>query len=210
MQLFFNPHIYFIGLAIGFGLIVAIGPQNAFILKQGILKNHTFIIALLCTLIDITLIALGVNGLGTLFALNKTLVLIAQLGGATFLFFYGLRAFRAAFKKESLDIHHGSKSLSIKKTITITLALSLLNPHIYLDSFVLLGSIGGQFAAPDRPSFILGAVTASGIWFFSLSYGARFLLPFFKKPIAWKVLDSIIGCIMWSIAFALLWEVFKR
>ncbi|NNM58627.1 MAG: amino acid transporter [Legionellales bacterium] len=204
----FNLHVFLIGLSTSFGLIVAIGAQNAFILKQGILKNHPFTIALLCTLIDVILISIGVAGLGELFALNKMLLLVARVGGALFLFAYGFRSFHAAFKKEMLEIHHGVKPLSLKRAIGITLAISLLNPHIYLDTLVLLGSIGGQFTPNLRLSFVIGAVTASTIWFFSLSYGARLLLPVFKKPIAWKILDTLIGMVMWGIAFFLVFTVY--
>lgn len=199
------PHVFFIGLATAFSLIIAIGAQNAFVLKQGILKNHPFSIALLCTLIDATLIIIGVAGLGEIFTFNEKLLLLARFGGAAFLFYYGYRSFRSAFKKESMDIHHGHKPLTMKAAIAITLALSLLNPHVYLDTCVLLGSIGGQFVPNERPAFIMGAILASFIWFFSLSYGARFLLPLFKKPLAWKILDSLIGIVMWGIASTLSW-----
>ncbi|MBY0544407.1 MAG: LysE/ArgO family amino acid transporter [Gammaproteobacteria bacterium] len=201
--MYFHP--WLIGLATGLSLIIAIGAQNAFVLKQGILKNHSFTIALTCTLVDALLITVGVSSLGQLFALNEKLLLLARVGGALFLIGYGFRSFHAAFTKETLDVHHGTKPLSLKAAISITLALSLLNPHVYLDACVLLGSIGGQFSAAQRPSFIMGSITASILWFFSLSYGARFLLPLFKKPMAWKILDSLIGLIMWGIAGFLLY-----
>ncbi len=209
MEYTFISTVFFTGLVAGLSLIIAIGAQNAFILKQGILGNHPFAIATLCTLIDAILITLGVSGLGQLFSLNPTLLFIARAGGALFLFYYGLRSLRAVFKSESLDIHHGSKPLSLRQALMITLALSLFNPHLYLDTCVLLGSIGGQFTVQERPSFILGAITGSIIWFYSLSYGARLLYPFFQKPLSWKILDSIICFVMWSIAAALVWEIFN-
>ncbi len=192
------------GFVTGAGLIIAIGAQNAFVLKQGILKNHVFVTVLLCAVIDAFLITLGVGGFGRLLTSSSLLLSLARWGGAAFLLYYGFRSFRAVFKTESLKITQGKDSLpNLKETITTVLALSLLNPHVYLDTVVLVGSIGAQFPSSERPFFALGAIIASFTWFFSMGFGARYLGPLFQKPIAWKILDFIIGCVMWLLALTL-------
>jgi L-lysine exporter family protein LysE/ArgO len=129
---------------------------------------------------------------------------VAKWGGAAFLFYYGLRSFLAIFKKQSMKIDNSQSRPRLRKTITMCLVFSLLNPHVYLDTIVLLGSISSQFLLEDRPFFAMGAIVASFLWFFSLCYGARVLAPLFRKSITWKVLDFIIGAIMWIIAVSLL------
>ena len=210
MSFHFFASVFFVGFGAGLSLIIAIGAQNAFVLKQGILKNHPFAIAALCTFIDSILIIAGVSGLGELFGLNPFLLLFARAGGAAFLLYYGFCSLQAVFKNEILDVHHGRMKLSLRKSISITLALSLLNPHVYLDTCILLGSIAGQFSFSERPSFILGAIIASFVWFFSLSYGARYLYPLFKNPLSWKILDSLICMIMWLIASSLIWGILQQ
>jgi len=192
------------GLGTGFGLIIAIGAQNAYVLKQGILGNHVLAIALVCSVMDSLLIIAGVSGLGVIITSNETLLNIARFGGAAFLAYYGIKSFISAFKAASLNIYLTDKSSDLKNTILTVLALSLLNPHLYLDTCVLIGTIGAQFQAIDRPYFILGAISASFIWFFSLSYGAALLIPLFKKPISWKILDFIIAIVMWTISYSLI------
>ncbi|MBX9806051.1 MAG: LysE/ArgO family amino acid transporter [Alphaproteobacteria bacterium] len=193
------------GFGTGAGLIIAIGAQNAFVLKQGILKNHVLVTVLICAVIDAFLIMLGVGGFGRLLTSSSLLLAIARWGGAAFLFYYGLRSFRSIFKTESLKINKGRGHMpTLKESITTVLALSLLNPHVYLDTVVLVGSIGAQFPSFERFYFTLGAIVASFVWFFSLGFGAQFLGPLFQKPIAWKILDFIIGCVMWLIALMLI------
>lgn len=192
------------GCGTGAGLIIAIGAQNAFVLKQGILKNHVFLTALTCALIDALLISVGVGGFGVLLTSNTLLLTIARWGGAAFLGYYGFRSFRSVFKSESLKLDSKSEHLSLKMALGTALALSLLNPHVYLDTVILLGSIGAQFPASERVFFAWGAMLASFVWFFGLGYGAAYLGPLFQKPLAWKILDFIIGCIMWAIALSLL------
>jgi L-lysine exporter family protein LysE/ArgO len=192
------------GCGTGTGLIIAIGAQNAFVLKQGIMKNYVFVTVLICALIDAILISIGVGGFGTLLTTSDLLLSLARWGGALFLLYYGFRSFRAVFKSESLQFDGAPKRPDLKMTVGTVLALSLLNPHVYLDTVVLLGSIGAQFPIPERLFFALGAILASFIWFFSLGYGARYLAPLFQKPLAWKILDFLIGCIMWIIALTLL------
>jgi L-lysine exporter family protein LysE/ArgO len=186
------------------GLIIAIGAQNAFVLKQGILRNYVFVTALICAVIDATLISLGVGGLGALLTSNILLLNTARWGGAAFLAYYGFRSFRSAFKTESLKIDVNSGRPNLKMTLITVFALSLLNPHVYLDTVVLLGSIGAQFPTHERFFFALGAMLASFSWFFALGYGARYLGPLFQKPMAWKILDFLIGSVMWAIALSLL------
>lgn len=193
------------GLGTSAGLIIAIGAQNAFVLKQGILKNHVFVTVFLCAVIDALLIAFGVGGFGRLLVSSSLLLNIARWGGAAFLLYYGFRSFRAVCKTESLTFKIGKDDRpNLKQTITTTLALSLLNPHVYLDTVVLVGSIGAQFPSSERPFFAIGAIAASFIWFFSMGFGARLLGPLFQKPIAWKILDFLIGCVMWLIALMLI------
>lgn len=195
------------GCGTGAGLIIAIGAQNAFVLKQGILKNYVFITALICTIIDALLIAVGVAGFGSLLTSNLLLLTVARWGGAVFLFYYSFRSFRAIFKSESLVLDGRPERPDLKMSIGTILALSLLNPHVYLDTVVLLGSISAQFPLYERMFFALGAMLASLIWFFSMGYGARYLAPLFHKPVAWKILDFFIGCVMWAIALSLiLWN----
>lgn len=192
------------GFATGAGLIIAIGAQNAFVLKQGILRNHVFVTVLLCAVIDAFLITLGVGGFGQIITSSILLLSLARWGGAAFLLYYGLRSFRAVFKTESLKVNQGKGPLpTLKESIATVLALSLLNPHVYLDTVVLVGSIGAQFSNLERPFFGLGAIIASFTWFFSLGFGARYLGPLFQKPVAWKILDFIIGCVMWLLALTL-------
>ena len=197
------------GFFTGAGLIIGIGAQNAFVLKQGLKKNHVFVTALFCTLADMLLIGLGVGGLADIFTLNWILLFIAKWGGAAFLFWWGFRAFRSMFKSESLQAQnaHEPSSHSLKKTLLILAALSFLNPHVYLDAVILLGSIGAQFEKIERPFFAIGAMVASVCWFFGLCYGARFLAPLMKSQKSWKIIDFITGCIMWGIALSILFKL---
>ncbi len=194
------------GLGLGAGLIIAIGAQNAFVLRQGLRRQGVFLTALVCTLCDVLLIALGVAGLGSLISSQPILTAIAAWGGALFLFVYGLRAFLSALKPGRLEAEATPSPASPRNIVLTTLAVSLLNPHVYLDTVVLLGSIGGQFAGASRLSFGLGAATASSLWFFGLAYGAQRLGPLFRRPLAWRVLDVLIALVMWGIAASLVAE----
>lgn len=191
------------GCGVGAGLIIAIGAQNAFLLKQGILKNHVFTTVLVCLCVDTVLIVLGVGGFGRLLMLNPLLLSAARWGGAAFLFYYGYRSFRAVFHAHIFKMDPTFDRPSFKVSLLTILGLSLLNPHVYLDTVILLGSIGAQFSEEEQPFFMIGAILASFIWFFSVGYGARYLAPLFQKPTAWKMLDFAIGCIMWAIALTL-------
>lgn len=190
------------GFGIGGGLIVAIGAQNAFVLSQGVRRNYPITIALICALCDATLILLGVAGVGSIVANNPLLGQITVWGGAAFLVWYGALSLRSALRGGTLETD-GGKASSLRAIITTTLALTLLNPHVYLDTLVLLGSISGQFEGMQRWIFGFGAVSASFLWFFSLSIGAGFLAPLFRKKIAWRILDGLVCIVMWSIAASL-------
>ena len=190
------------GFGTGAGLIIAIGAQNAFVLAQGLLRRFRFSIALLCSVIDAVLIVVGVSGMGLLISGNPTLAAIATWGGIVFLSVYGARAFWAALHPGSLDPdQRGIRSLG--SAIGTVLAVSLLNPHVYLDTVVLLGSIASSESATGQVWFGAGAVLASFVWFFSLAYGASYLTPFFKNPQSWRYLDAGIGVVMWAIALSL-------
>jgi len=191
------------GFIMGGGLIVAIGAQNSFILSHGIRRSHLLLIPLICSICEIALIVLGMAGMGSVIAAHPDLARWAAWGGALFLFWYGLRAFRSAIRGASVERGMVSAG-SLKTVIGTTLAVSLLNPQALLDSVVLLGSAGGRFAGTGRLLFGMGAILASVIWFFSLSLGGRMLAPVFRRPASWRVLDSTVGVSMWTIALFLI------
>ncbi|HEX7644260.1 MAG TPA: LysE/ArgO family amino acid transporter [Burkholderiaceae bacterium] len=191
------------GLGMGAGLIMAIGAQNAFVLRQGLLKRYVFICALICSLCDMVLISAGVAGMGSLIMAHPALLVLAKWGGALFLAYYGLRSAIAAFKAGGLAASSQSAS-GYGTAIAMAFSFSLLNPHVYLDTVVLLGAIGGQQPDGGRVEFALGAMSASVLWFFGLAYGARLLAPLFARPVAWRVLDGLIAVVMWGLAASLL------
>ncbi|MBB3398271.1 MULTISPECIES: LysE/ArgO family amino acid transporter [unclassified Rhizobium] len=191
------------GFFLGASLIIAIGAQNAFILRQGLLRSHVFILCLICALSDAVLIAAGVAGLGTLVSRSPTLISLVTIGGAIFLGTYAVMAFRRAFHPAAMQA--GSpQALGLKAAVATCLAFTFLNPHVYLDTVVLLGSLSAAYSGADRLAYGLGAATASFVWFFGLGYGARLLQPVFAKPAAWRVLDVIIGIVMALLAISLL------
>lgn len=195
---------FFTGLLLGGSLIIAIGAQNAYVLKQGLLKSHVFLVCLICALSDAVLIALGTSGVGTIIKNYPDWIKAITWFGAAYLFIFGIMSFRSALNGESLSIASEGTSQNKKTVISTVLALTFLNPHVYLDTVLLIGSIASPYTDTGRFYFTLGAISASFIWFFSLGYGARFLLPIFKKPSAWKVLNIIIGLVMWWIAYQLI------
>lgn len=195
------------GFLVTFGLIVAIGAQNAYILKQGLKKEHVFPLVLLCSVMDAILIFCGVKGLGTIIAKSEVFLLGITIFGALFLLGYGILSLKSAFKDETLQIDTKAKSVSLKKSVIYLLALTLLNPHVYLDTFLLIGSIGGAYSLQNQNLFIIGASSASLVWFFSLGYGARVLIPLFQKPKTWKVLDFCIAMVMFFIAGGLIYRI---
>lgn len=191
------------GFLVSFGLIVAIGAQNAYVLKQGLKKEHVFPIVLLCSFIDAILIFGGVKGLGTLIAKSEVFLMAVTIFGVIFLAGYGILSLKSAFKNETLHVKQKESANSLKKSILTILALTLLNPHVYLDTFLLIGSIGGAYSPQNQNLFIIGASASSFTWFFSLGYGARVLTPIFQKPKTWKILDFCIALVMFFIAIGL-------
>ncbi|MDQ0562178.1 L-lysine exporter family protein LysE/ArgO [Rhizobium mesoamericanum] len=195
------------GFFLGASLIIAIGAQNAFILRQGLMRSHVFILCLICALSDAVLIAAGVAGLGTLVAQSQMLLSAVTFVGAIFLGCYAVIAFRRAFHPGAMKAG-GPEALSLKAAVTTCLAFTFLNPHVYLDTVLLLGSLSAAYSGADRIAYGFGAAAASFIWFFGLGYGARLLQPVFAEPAAWRVLDVIIGIVMGLLAISLLMRFF--
>ncbi len=190
------------GFALGLSLILAIGAQNAFVLRQGLRRAHVFAVCLTCAVSDAVLVAAGVAGFGALSEAVPWLETVMRYGGAAFLIVYGAQSFRAAWAGgQALEAAEG-QGQTLRAALLTCLALTWLNPHVYLDTVVLLGSISSQY--DDRLAFGAGAVTASFVFFFSLGYGARLVSPFFARPSAWRLLDVFVGGVMWTIAAKLL------
>lgn len=196
--------IYLKGFIVTISLIVAIGAQNAYVLKLGLLKQYVLLAVSLCILFDFILISAGVFGLGFFIQGNQFLINIIAIVGIVFLCVYAILSFKSAFKNESLQIDGVVKTNPLKQVISLILVFTFLNPHTYLDTVLLIGGIGANIENEFKIYFLLGAVSASAIWFFSLGFGARFLIPLFKKPITWKILDISIGFLMLFIAYTLI------
>ncbi len=190
------------GFFLGASLIIAIGAQNAFILRQGLLRSHVFILCLICALSDALLIAAGVAGLGTLVSQSPMLINAVSLGGMLFLGTYAFMAFKRALHPGAMQTGN-PEPLGLKAAVATCLAFTFLNPHVYLDTVVLLGSLSSAYVGADRVAYGAGAATASFVWFFGLGYGARLLQPVFAKPAAWRVLDVLIGIVMALLALSL-------
>jgi L-lysine exporter family protein LysE/ArgO len=190
------------GFFLGGSLIIAIGAQNAFVLRQGLLLRHVFPVVLFCAVSDATLILLGVAGFGEAIKAAPSLLKAVTWGGAAFLFWYGFTAFRRAMAPNTLETGQGAE-LSLSAALAQCAAFTWLNPHVYLDTVVLVGGISTTFD-DNRWWYAFGAATSSFVWFFALGYGARLLTPVFRKPGAWKALDILIGCVMWGLALKVL------
>ena len=193
---------YLSGLSLGFSFILAIGAQNAFVLKQGLKKHHVFVVCAICATSDALLITLGVSGFGEIVKKFPSIEIIARYAGALFLTIYAFKSFISSFKNTHALSPSGEVPGSVLKTVAMCLAFTWLNPHVYLDTVVLLGAISTKYEA-TKVQFGLGAVSASFIFFFGLGYGAKALIPLFEKPIAWKILEFIIGVIMLTISVSL-------
>lgn len=190
------------GFSLGFSLILAIGAQNAFVLKQGLKNEHVLLVCLICALSDALLILIGVSGFHLLIGSFPALVEVARFGGAAFLLVYGLISFYNASRVQQGLQPSELRSNSAWQSALTCLAFTWLNPHVYLDTVVLLGSVSTQFGA-QVTWFASGAVAASFVFFFALGFGARLLRPLFAEARAWRILDFLIGCIMWAIALRL-------
>ncbi|QEY26397.1 LysE/ArgO family amino acid transporter [Neisseria zalophi] len=202
-----NP--FFNGLMISSGLIIAIGAQNAFVLKKGLLKQHIGAIVLTCWLCDVFLISCGVFGVSALLSDSPKISALLALAGGIFLLVYGLMNLKRAWQGGGhMSIQAGqSQPSSIIKSIAATLAITLLNPHVYIDTVVLIGGYANHLNQHDKFLFLIGALLASGVWFFSLGYGARLLLPLFQRERVWQILDTAIAVMMFYLAFGLFKQV---
>ena len=196
------------GLVLSFGLIVAIGAQNAFVLRQGLRREHVGTIVLFCAVADAVLVAAGVLGMAQALGERPGLARALALAGAVFLAYYAVVALRRARQPQQLQAVQGATSLGQGAAIAQAAAFTLLNPHVYMDTVLLVGSIGAQQPAGLRAWFIAGASAASLCWFVLLGYGARWLAPVFARPKAWRILDSLIGLTMAMLAALLLRHAF--
>lgn len=193
---------FFSGFALSFSLILAIGAQNAFVLRQGLRGEHVLVVCLICAVSDAILIAVGVFGFASLAAQIPFFETIMRWGGAVFLFWYGATNLWSAWKGGQRLSADQMAPEQLSRIVVTLLAITWLNPHVYLDTVVLIGSVSAQYE--NRTAFASGAVLASGVFFLMLGYGARLLAPIFMKAAAWRILDLVIGLTMWAIAASLI------
>lgn len=192
------------GFGTAFALILAIGAQNAFVLRQGLKREHVFVICLICALSDALLITAGVLGFGAIVELFPLFPTIMRYAGALFLIVYGVMRFVAAWKGDG-HIEIEGKTKPLMAAALTCLALTWLNPHVYLDTLGLIGAVSTQFDwGPEKAAFGVGAVVSSFVFFFSLGYGARLLAPLMRSARAWQILDGLIGLLMWWLAYLLI------
>lgn len=191
-------------VSVSVSLIVAIGAQNAFVVRQGLLCCHLFLTALICASLDAILISLGILGFGHLVSSYPLAIQITKYFAILFLLIYGAFSIKAAFKPQALSLASANGRISLKRTVCILLALTLLNPHAYLDTVILLGSIASQHPTDEQVAFGLGAISASFAWFFGITYGSRLLAPLLCKPLPWKIFDVLTALMMLGIAATLL------
>ena len=189
------------GILSGLALIIAIGAQNAFVIRQGLLRQHVLIVVLFCAISDALLIAAGTAGLGKVIESAPEVLEIVRWFGVTYLIFFGLKSLRSAFRHNTLTLEQGNL-VSRKRTILTVLGLTFLNPHVYLDTVIFLGSIANQFPA-DKWFFSAGAMTASFLWFFFIGFGSKMAARFMVKVVFWKVLDLAVAIIMFTLAIYL-------
>ncbi|MBF6332641.1 amino acid transporter [Nocardia transvalensis] len=191
-------------MGFGLSLIVAIGAQNAFVLRQGIRGEHVLVVVGVCAISDVVLIAAGVGGFGAVVTSAPVVLTVTRYAGAAFLIGYAALALRRALSAEALTAAPSDASMAVGATFLTCLALTWLNPHVYLDTLILLGSYASTYAQPDRWFLAAGAMLASILWFTALGYGARLLTPLFAHRTAWRILDSAIAAIMLTLALILL------
>lgn len=194
---------YFSGFALGLSLILAIGAQNAFVLKQGLKKQHVFLVCSLCAVSDALLITFGVLGFGALVGQYPWVEQVARYGGAAFLIVYAAMSFYSAYSQKHSLVPSDNAPESALKIALMCLGFTWLNPHVYLDTVVFLGSVSTQFSE-NIEAFTLGAISASFVFFYSLGFGSRILIPVFEKPKAWQILEIFIGLLMLILALSLL------
>ncbi|WP_155759887.1 LysE/ArgO family amino acid transporter [Vibrio coralliilyticus] len=199
------------GFGLGASMIIPIGAQNAYVLNQGIKRNHHLTTATICSVLDVIFISLGIFGGGAVLSQNKTLLTVVTLGGIAFLTFYGLLSLKSAVQTNRASeskrqvVERGRRAV-----ILGALAVTVLNPHLYLDTVVILGSIGGQFEGQDRISFALGTIMASFVWFYTLSIGAAKLGPTLSKPKVKQGIDIVVAIMMFTIALMLINELVNK
>ncbi|MGF1822062.1 LysE/ArgO family amino acid transporter [Vibrio alginolyticus] len=199
------------GFGLGASMIIPIGAQNAYVLNQGIKRNHHLTTATMCSVLDMIFISLGIFGGGAILSQNEILLTSVTLGGIAFLSFYGLLSLKSAFKPESESESKGEIVARGRRTVILgALAVTVLNPHLYLDTVVILGSIGGQFEGHDRIAFALGTIMASFVWFYTLSIGAAKLGPTLSQPKVKKTIDIAIAMMMFTIAYILASELIDK
>ena len=197
----------FSGLFAGLSLIIAIGAQNAFVIRQGLTRQHVFLVVAICTASDALLISLGAGGLGALIQAHSGVLEVVRWFGVVYLTWFGIKSLRAALASQVLNAA-SQPVLSGKKVVTTTLALTFLNPHVYLDTVILLGAIANQFPGKTW-YFAAGAMLGSLIWFTSIGYGAKAASKYMSKPIFWKVLDLLIAGVMFGVAAYLAFHKFN-
>lgn len=193
---------YINGLLMAFGLIMAIGSQNAFVLAQSLRREHHLPVAAFCVICDGLLVAAGVFGLATILAQSPLLLSIARWGGAAFLLWYGAMALRRACSKQSLQQDTGHTARSLRTVMLSALAVTLLNPHVYLDTVLLIGSLGAQQSVPG--AYVVGAASASLLWFSALAFGGAWLAPWLARPTTWRILDVLVAAMMFAVAAQLI------
>jgi L-lysine exporter family protein LysE/ArgO len=191
------------GFSAAAALIVAIGAQNAFVLRQGLRREHIAAVVAVCALSDAALIHAGVWGLGSAAAAHPAVALGARLFGALYLVLYALRALQRALRPQAMDVPAQARRAPLAQVVGATLALTWLNPHVYLDTVLLLGSMASPLAGTGRAAFAAGATLASAVWFTALGWGARWLAPWLARPVAWRVLDGGIAVLMLGLAVQL-------
>lgn len=204
------PLSFFEGFVISIGLIMAIGPQNAYVLRQGIRGRHAMPVASVCFAADATLITLGVMGVGRFIAGNATLATVLGWGGVIFLAWFAARSIKAAIKPEVLDAAHmeaaagDAKGAGVRTAMLHAAAFSLLNPWVYMDTMVLIGGVSVRYGSDtERFGFLAGAIIASCVWFYGLAIGGKKMAPLFQKASTWRILDSLIAIIMIGVAINL-------
>jgi L-lysine exporter family protein LysE/ArgO len=196
----FTP--FFSGFALSGALIMAIGAQNLFVLRQGLRREHVGPIVLFCGCADAMLIAAGVGGVGAFLAALPHLTRLLAIGGAGFLGWYGVKALQRMAAPDAMSFGIGD-GLTLGRAVAATAGFTFLNPHVYLDTVLLMGAAGSAQPADLRPIFVAGAASASFVWFAALGYGARILQPVFARPAAWRILDAVVGIIMLTLAASL-------
>lgn len=196
-----NTSDYLSGFLLGLSLIIAIGSQNAFVLKQGLKREHIFFVCLFCAVSDALLISAGVGGFGAVTARYPYVIDIAKIAGVLFLLGYGLQSLYASVRVSHALTVEGQVVSSLKKALLLCFGFTWLNPHVYLDTLVLVGMV--STGAASKLTFAIGAISASFFFFFALGYGARLLRPLFEKPKAWNILDALVGLLMLYLAWHL-------